>query len=192
MVAQGPEEAENDQEEKEGKEEEEAHHPRQRDDQHHPVEPQWECTIPEILIDHPLLLAMQESHSPFLVTDPRQPGNPIVYVNNGFLDMTGYSHGQVLGRNCRFMQGPETDPEVVAKLRDAIDDGRNVTVTLLNYRADGSTFYNHIIVAPVKDPDTKEVQYFLGMTEEVATPDSQPKLFPASLVEDDEPDNEAF
>eukprot|EP00980_Cylindrotheca_fusiformis_P027931 scaffold22569_cov116-Cylindrotheca_fusiformis.AAC.2 len=135
-----------------------------------PVEPQWENAIPEDLVDHPLLLAMQESESPFLVTNPRLPGNPIVYVNNGFLDMTGFSEDRVTGRNCRFMQGPATDPVVVAKMRDAIDEGRDITVTLLNYRADGSTFYNHIIISTIKDPDTDEVLYFVGLTEEVAAP----------------------
>jgi PAS domain S-box-containing protein len=135
---------------------------------HHPVEPQWENTIPEDLLDHPLLLAMQESHSPFLVTNPRLPGNPIIYINNRFLDIIGYSQNRVLGRNCRFMQGPETDPVVVGEMRDAVDEGRNVTVTLLNYRADCSTFYNHIVISAVKDPETKEVLYFFGVTEEVA------------------------
>jgi PAS domain S-box-containing protein len=135
---------------------------------HHPVEPQWENTIPEDLVDHPLLLAMQESHNPFLVTNPRLAGNPIIYINNGFLDMTGYSQSRVLGRNCRFMQGPETDPGVVGEMRDAVDEGRNVTVTLLNYRADSSTFYNHIVISTFKDPETKEVLYFFGVTEEVA------------------------
>jgi len=183
MEAQFREEAENDQAAIGHAEVEEAHQ-----DDHHPVEPQWEDTIPEMLVDHPLLLAMQESHSPFLVTDPRLPGNPIIYVNNGFLEMTGYSLNRVLGRNCRFMQGPETDPVVVAKLRNALEDGRDVTVTLLNYRADESTFYNHIMITTVKDPDTKEVKYFLGVTEEVATPHSQPKLFPIPL---DGPESEA-
>ncbi|CAJ1968696.1 unnamed protein product [Cylindrotheca closterium] len=154
----------------------------------HLVEPQWENTIPDDLVDHPLLLAMQESHSPFLITDPRLPGNPIIYINNGFLDMTGYSQTRVLGRNCRFMQGPETDPVVVAKLRDAVDDGRDITVTLLNYRADGSTFYNHIIISTVKDPESKEVKYFLGLTEEVSTPHGQPRLvsMPVSDPEESE------
>ena len=143
------------------------------DQQNHHHEMQWENTIPEDLVDHPLLLAMQESQSAFLVTNPRLPGNPIIYINNAFLDMTGYPENRVLGRNCRFMQGPETDPVVVAKMRDAVDDGRDVTVTLLNYRADGSTFYNHIVISTVKDPVSKEVKYFLGLTEEVSTPDAQ-------------------
>jgi PAS domain S-box-containing protein len=139
----------------------------------HPVEPQWENSIPEDLVDHPLLLALQESYGAFLVTNPRLPGNPIIYINNAFLDMTGYTQNRVLGRNCRFMQGPETDPVVVGRLRDAVDEGRDVTVTLLNYRADSSTFYNHIVISTVNNPVSKEVLYFLGLTEEVSLPPNE-------------------
>lgn len=135
----------------------------------HPIEPQWENTIPDDLVDHPLLLAIQESHQPFLITDPRLPGNPIIYINNGFLDMTGYPTDHVLGRNCRFMQGPETDPVVVAKMREAVDEGQDCTVTLLNYKADGSTYYNHIVISTVRDPVSKELKYFLGLAEEVTS-----------------------
>lgn len=160
--------------------------PHQHHEQHHILEPQWENTIPEDLVDHPMLLAMQESDSPFLVTNPRLPGNPIIYVNRGFLDMTGYSQDRVIGRNCRFMQGPETDPVVVAKMRDAIDAGSNVTVTLLNYRSDGSTFYNHIIISTVKDPTTTEMLYFIGVTEEVTSPPIQQSVMLMSDADDQE------
>lgn len=129
---------------------------------------QWENTIPIDLVDHPMVLACQESDCAFLVTNPRLPGNPIVYINQGFLDMTGYAQNRILGRNCRFMQGPETDPIVVSKMREAIDDSRGISVTLLNYRADGSTFYNHIIISTIKDPGDG-VLYFLGVTKEVST-----------------------
>lgn len=61
-----------------------------------------------------------------------------------------------------------------------------VTVTLLNYRADGSTFYNHIVISPIKDPESKEVKYFLGLTEEVATPYGRPELVPIPISDPEE------
>ncbi|MFO1117938.1 MAG: PAS domain-containing protein [Beijerinckiaceae bacterium] len=90
---------------------------------------------------------------PMLITDPSRPDNPIVFANEAFQDLTGYSREEVIGRNCRFLQGPETDPAVVARLRDAIHEGRDVAVDLLNYRKDGSTFWNALYMSPVRSDD---------------------------------------
>ena len=65
----------------------------------------------------------------------------------------------MLGRNCRFLQGPETDPCAVAKIRKAIEDGFDTSVCLLNYKIDGSTFWNHFFVAPLRDCDGNVVNY---------------------------------
>ena len=88
-------------------------------------------------------------HSPpfaqnFVITDPSLPDNPIVFASQGFLTLTGYALNQILGRNCRFLQGPETDPAAVEKIRDAIHQGVDASVCLLNYRIDGSTFWNQV------------------------------------------------
>jgi PAS domain S-box-containing protein len=87
----------------------------------------------------------------FTITDPRQPDNPLVWVNPSFTRITGYEADEVVGRNCRFLQGPATDPEGVAEIRTALEQRRTVTTTLLNYRKDGSPFWNQLSVSPVFD-----------------------------------------
>lgn len=76
---------------------------------------------------------------------------PIVYASPGFVELTGYSVAEILGRNCRFLQGPATDMDEVTKLRKGIESGEEVHTTLLNYKKDGSTFWNHIQIAPMVD-----------------------------------------
>ena len=95
-----------------------------------------------------------------IITDPRQPDNPIVFANNAFLDLVGYGRDEVLGRNCRFLQGPDTDPEAVDKLRSAIREVTDVSVDLLNYRKDGTTFWNALYVSPVIDGSGNVQFYF--------------------------------
>ena len=85
------------------------------------------------------------------MTDPSLPDNPIVYATQGFLNLTGYTLDQVLGRNCRFLQGPETDPKAVEKIRNAIEEGSDMSVCLLNYRVDGTTFWNQFFIAALRD-----------------------------------------
>lgn len=85
------------------------------------------------------------------VADPFAADMPLLYVNDAFVATTGYDRAEVLGRNCRFLQGPETDPAAVAALRAAIAERRPITVDLLNYRRDGTPFWNQLAVAPVRD-----------------------------------------
>ena len=95
----------------------------------------------------------------FVVTDPSLPDNPIVYATQGFLDLTGYTLQQVLGRNCRFLQGPETDPHAVEKIRKSIEVGEDMSVCLLNYRVDGSTFWNQFFIAALRDGEGNITNY---------------------------------
>ncbi|GGN89340.1 PAS domain S-box protein [Haloarcula pellucida] len=74
---------------------------------------------------------------------------PLRYVNDAFVEMTGYDRSEILGRNCRFLQGPDTDPDPVREMREAIERGEGVTVELQNYRKDGTPFWNHVEIAPV-------------------------------------------
>ena len=101
--------------------------------------------------DFSFIKALQTAQQNFVVTDPSLPDNPIVYATHGFLNLTGYALDQVLGRNCRFLQGPETDPRAVAKIRKAIEDGKDTSVCLLNYRVDGTTFWNQFFIAALRD-----------------------------------------
>jgi len=101
--------------------------------------------------DFSFIKALQTAQQNFVVTDPSLPDNPIVYATQGFLNLTGYSLDQVLGRNCRFLQGPETDPKAVEKIRRSIEEGSDMSVCLLNYRVDGSTFWNQFFIAALRD-----------------------------------------
>lgn len=96
------------------------------------------------------------------ITDPNLKDNPLVYVNQGFEHITGYSREEVLMRNCRFLQGEETDMEHLGVIRQAIIEGRADTVTIKNYKKDGSTFWNQFIISPIIGPDGKPT-YFIGL-----------------------------
>ena len=102
----------------------------------------------------------------FAITDPRQPDNPLVWVNPSFTRVTGYEAEEVVGRNCRFLQGPATDPAAVAEIRSALEGQRAVTTTLLNYRKDGTAFWNQLSVSPVFDGDGALVS-FVGVQTDV-------------------------
>ncbi len=108
----------------------------------------------------PFAAAVRATRMPMIVTDPSQYDNPIVFVNNAFLKLTGYTRFEVLGRNCRFLQGPETNPAAIDRIRDAIRQQVDIRVDLLNYRKDGSTFHNALYVGPVRDADGKVVYFF--------------------------------
>jgi PAS domain S-box-containing protein len=109
--------------------------------------------------DYSLVKALQTAQQNFVISDPSMPDNPIVYASQGFLSLTGYTLEQVLGRNCRFLQGPETDPRTVDRIRKGIEKGEDTTVVLLNYRNDGSTFWNQFFVAALRDGDGNVVNY---------------------------------
>lgn len=101
-----------------------------------------------------------------VITDPRRPDNPIVYANPGFVRLTGYAMEEVMGRNCRFLQGEATDPATIAEVRDGIQAGRETRATLINYRKDGSTFWNQLSISPVRD-ETGHITHFVGVQADV-------------------------
>ncbi|WP_235962514.1 PAS domain-containing protein [Jannaschia marina] len=101
-----------------------------------------------------------------VLTDPRAEDNPIVYVNSAFERTTGYARSAVIGRNCRFLQGEDTRKADVDDIRAAIEAGRDISVDIRNYRADGRPFTNRLIIAPITDGDG-EVMYFLGIQKEL-------------------------
>ena len=105
--------------------------------------------------------AVETTRMPMIVTDPRQPDNPIIFANRAFLAMTGYTPEELVGRNCRFLQGPETDRETVDQVRSAIADRREFATEILNYRKNGSTFWNALFVSPVYNA-AGELVYFFG------------------------------
>lgn len=96
-----------------------------------------------------------------VLTDPRQPDNPIVAANDAFSELTLYPQQEILGRNCRFLAGPETEVWNTQQIRDAIEERKPVLTEILNYRRDGSAFRNAVMIAPVFGP-SGELEYFLG------------------------------
>ncbi len=104
--------------------------------------------------------AVQTTRMPMIVTDPRRDDNPIVFANQAFQAMTGYAADELIGRNCRFLQGPETDAETVAEVRRAIAERQQVAVEILNYRKDGYTFWNALFISPIFNRAGELVYYF--------------------------------
>nr|AML78835.1 putative LOV domain-containing protein [Cysticapnos vesicaria] len=109
-----------------------------------------------------LATTLERIEKNFVITDPRLPDNPIIFASDSFLELTEYSREEILGRNCRFLQGPETDPATVKKIRHAIDTQTDVTVQLINYTKTGKKFWNLFHLQPMRD-QKGEVQYFIGV-----------------------------
>lgn len=110
--------------------------------------------------------AIDDANVPITLADPSEKDDPLVYVNEAFGEMTGYSPQETLGRNCRFLQGEDTEPGKVAALREAIDNEESISVELRNYRKDGSEFWNHLTVTPIYD-DTGQLARYLGTQKDI-------------------------
>ena len=105
--------------------------------------------------------AMAQTRMAICLCDPKQADLPIVFANRAFRRLTGYSEEEIVGRNCRFLQGPKTDPEPIARIREAIANEDVVVVELLNYRKNGTTFWNALHLGPIYN-DQGEPVYFFG------------------------------
>lgn len=130
----------------------------------------------------PFSAAIRATRMPMVVTDPHMADNPIIFANDAFLHLTGYSREEVNGRNCRFLQGPDTDQATVRKIGKAIAKGEDVSADILNYRKDGTTFWNGLYVSPVLDA-AGNVQYFFASQID-ATERKQHELNTANLQHD--------
>ncbi len=110
--------------------------------------------------------ALKAMNQGLLITDPTRPDNPIVDVNPAFESISGYQEAEVLDRNCRFLNGPGTSVEALDEIRAAIADGRETAVELVNYRKDGTPFWNALTLAPVVD-NTGAVSHYVGLLSDV-------------------------
>jgi PAS domain S-box-containing protein len=113
-----------------------------------------------------VLRALASVSDGVLITDPNQADNPIIYSNPAFARITGYQPDQIVGKNCRFLQGPDTDPQTVAQIRSCIAERREVKATLLNYRKDGQPFWNELKISPVFS-DEGNLLYFVGIQTDI-------------------------
>jgi len=141
--------------------------------------------------DFNLVRSVQQSQHSFIITDPCLQDNPIVYASDGFLKVTGYAREDVLGRNCRFLQGPETSKSKVDQIRRGLEVAEDTTVTLVNYMADGTPFWNKLFIAALRDSSNNIVN-FIGVVVKVANPpEGDPEFGKVLTEEDQQTDTEA-
>ncbi|XIH00169.1 biphenyl 2,3-dioxygenase (plasmid) [Priestia aryabhattai] len=108
--------------------------------------------------------ALDYTRAGLIITDPSLPDNPIIYTNKGFLDLTGYEREEVLGNNCRFLQGKQTNPTTIKEMRQAIAARSAITVQILNYTKDGRPFWNELYIDPLWMEDKL---YFVGVQKDI-------------------------
>jgi PAS domain S-box-containing protein len=124
----------------------------------------------------PFAAAMRGTHMPMVITDTKQPDHLLVFANDAFLSMTGYRRDELTGRDCRLLQGPLSDTVAVKKISVALSAGRPVDVDMVNYRKDGSTFWNDIRIAPVHDAGGKIRFWVASMLDVTERVDSKQRL----------------
>lgn len=122
--------------------------------------------LTSVLDDRHVLAGFSRLSVAMVITNPNSDDNPIVFINDAFERTTGYDRSWVLGRNCRFLQGPDTDPKAIQMMRNAVEAAEDLSVDILNYRATGEPFMNRLLIAPITDPLGKPV-YFLGIQKEL-------------------------
>ena len=129
------------------------------------------------------LAAIGTSRMPMVLSDPNRPDNPIVFANDAFLTLTGYDRAEVMGRNCRFLQGPATDPDTVERIRHAVRTRTDIATELLNYRKDATAFWNALFISPVFDADGALAYYFASQLDVSRRRDAEEALRQAQTME---------
>nr|AML77567.1 putative LOV domain-containing protein [Cylindrocystis cushleckae] len=130
--------------------------------------------VPISPLDVKVAEALAKHEYNFVLSDPSLPDHPIVYASEGFLKMTGYASKEVIGRNCRFLQGPDTDRRTVLEIRDAIREERPCQVKILNYRKSGRPFWNLFHLAPIYSREDGRIVNFIGVQTEIAATSAGP------------------
>lgn len=139
------------------------------------------CRADTGISQRPLFSVRRREKKALSFRTPSRPDNPMIYVSEEFETQTGYPPDEVLGRNCRFLQGPETDPEAVQAIRDALAAQTEITIDILNYRRDGSKFWNRLRIRPLFDHKGK-LQYFVGAQNPIPADEVRP--YPIEAVFD--------
>ena len=125
---------------------------------------------------HPFAAAFMTTGMPMLITDARQSDNPIAYANEAFTELTGYRREELLGRNCRMLQGPATDPDLIEAMRRAVSAGEAIELEILNYRKDGRPFWNALHISPVRNAAGTISHFFSSQHDVTAKKDLELKL----------------
>lgn len=133
------------------------------------------CERDYIIID--MLNSQGHDTVSFCVTDPHKPDNPVIYISEGFSKLTGYEFDDVVGRNCRFLQGEGTTEEDRTRIRDAIKETKDCSVNLLNYKKDGTKFINEFFLTTLRTPD-QEIAFYIGI--QVAVSKKGPGQMPSN------------
>jgi PAS domain S-box-containing protein len=119
------------------------------------------------------VLTAEEAQQSVVITDPDLPDNPVIFVSDEFERQTGYTAEEVVGRNCRFLQGPDTDPRAVATIRRALERREGITIDLLNYRKDGAPFWNRLRIRPQYDHKGR-FAFFVGAQNPIPEQEARP------------------
>jgi PAS domain S-box-containing protein len=135
--------------------------------------------------DFNLVRSIQQSQHSFIITDPSLQDNPIVFASDDFLNLTGYSREDVLGRNCRFLQGTDTSQAKVDEIRKGLANGDDISVTMVNYTADGTPFWNKLFIAALRDAQSNIVN-FIGVVVKVGSPEPEDPEYGKKLPGEDE------
>jgi PAS domain S-box-containing protein len=119
------------------------------------------------------MLSDDEKEMSVVISDPSRPDMPIIFVSEEFEKQTGYGPTDTIGHNCRFLQGPDTDPAAVNAIRRAVAEQREITVDLLNYKKDGTPFWNRLRIRPLRDYAGK-LLYFVGAQKPIEEDEVRP------------------
>lgn len=121
--------------------------------------------IGEDLGTDPFVAVVRATRMPMIITNPRLSDNPVVFTNDSFCRLTGYGRDEILGHNCRFLQGPDTDPDTVGKIREAVRRVESIEIDIQNYRKDGESFWNRLLMAPVYDTEGVLAYFFASQVD---------------------------
>ncbi|WP_165850782.1 PAS domain-containing protein [Chryseobacterium sp. 5_R23647] len=112
------------------------------------------------------LQALNSAKSGIIITDNKQPDNPIIYCNKSFEEITGYTHNEIIGHNCRFLQAQDRTQPEREMIKDAVKKGKECQLEIRNYRKNGTLFWNELIISPVKNKKG-EVTHFIGVQNDI-------------------------
>ncbi|CQR47396.1 Blue-light photoreceptor [Paraliobacillus sp. PM-2] len=129
--------------------------------------------------------ALDHTKVGLIITDPSLDDHPIIFINQGFINMTGYQAEDIIGKNCRFLQGEETDQMTIDRIREAIKKEEAITVQLYNYKKDGTGFWNELAIDPMWIEEEQKL-YFVGVQKDVTREKEKERLLAEALAEMDQ------